>query len=173
MPIVEANVVPDVLVRAGIRSLLDGMLRSLDARDHEANVAAKLAYVQDLKQRGIAESTAAANEQHYEVPAAFYDSCMGIHKKYSCGYWPRGDSMSLSESEEAALELVVERARLDEEGITRVLDMGCGWGSATLYIAARFPKINVTSVSNSNSQREFIMQQVCGPPSFWVHARVW
>ena len=112
----------------------------------------------DLKTRPIAIFTQDANKQHYEVPAALYDTVMGPHKKYSCGYWPR-PGMSLEESEVAALELMCNRAGITDTGM-RVLDMGCGWGSATLFIAARFPRNSVVGVSNSASQRAYILGEV-------------
>lgn len=83
---------------------------------------------------------------------------MGPHKKYSCGYWPRSDT-SLEASEVAALELVVTRAGITDSGM-RILDMGCGWGSCSLYIASRFPRNTVLGVSNSASQRAYILDQV-------------
>lgn len=92
------------------------------------------------------------------VPAAFYSFVMGKHKKYSSGYWPPGVD-SLDASEEAALAQVCERAGITNTPGLRVLDMGCGWGSFSLYCAARFPAVSVTGVSNSNSQREYIMGQ--------------
>ena len=97
-----------------------------------------------------------ANEQHYEVPAAFFAEVMGDHLKYSCGYWPSGVT-TLTESENAALKVTVTRAGI-ENGM-QVLDLGCGWGSLSLWIATKFPECAVTSVSNSSSQREFIMGQ--------------
>lgn len=157
MPIVEANLVPDFLVRFGIRQLLKASLRESDKGSFELNVAEKLAYVKDLKTRVIAQSTQEANEQHYEVPADFYQTCLGEWRKYSCGYWPGGVS-TLTESEEAALHLVCDRAQITNTSMS-VLDMGCGWGSATLFIASHFPAVHVTAVSNSNSQREYIEQQ--------------
>jgi cyclopropane-fatty-acyl-phospholipid synthase len=93
------------------------MLDSLDKGSHEANVAAKMAYVADLRSRGLAEVPAKANEQHYEVPAEFYSLVMGQYKKYSCGLWPADKpDMTLDESEAAALELVCERAQLTNSG---------------------------------------------------------
>lgn len=118
-----------------------------------------MAYVADLKRRAIAEHARDANAQHYEVPAAFYDLALGPHKKYSSGVWPAGaprGAAGLAASEEAALALVCERARIAGDAPLRVLDMGCGWGSATLYIAARFPRATVVAVSNSRSQKEHI-----------------
>jgi len=160
LPLVYRGLVPDALIRYGIRSLLSGMV-STQSVAPSARLAAKQAYVADLKQRGLAEHTVDANEQHYEVPAPFYEFVMGKHKKYSCGLWPedgRGEC-TLDESEAAALALVCERAGLVNEAGLRVLDMGCGWGSFSLYAAARFPLVTFTGVSNSNSQREYIMGQ--------------
>jgi cyclopropane-fatty-acyl-phospholipid synthase len=97
-----------------------------------------------------------ANEQHYEVPAGFFEQVMGDHLKYSCCYWP-GTSMTLTEAEEAALETSVARAGI-EDGMD-VLDLGCGWGSLSLWVAEHFPNASVTAVSNSTSQREFIRAQ--------------
>jgi len=118
--------------------------------------------ISDLKTRNIAEQTGKANEQHYEVPAELYLNMLGPWLKYSSGYWPK-DDCSLQESEEAMLELVCERAELDslKEGDT-VLDLGCGWGSCALYIANKYRHLNVSCVSNSNSQREFIMKKAEG-----------
>lgn len=132
-----------------------------------------MAYVRDLRTRDVAEQTRAANEQHYEVPAPFYDLCLGPWKKYSCGLWPPGVDVAspggpvgseaarsaLAASEEAALELVIERARLAGGEPLRVLDMGCGWGSATLFIASRLPQVQMVAVSNSHSQRAYIEGQ--------------
>ena len=158
LPLIYRGLVPDFLIRAGIRGQLAAMKAAQDLTPPYARIAAKMAYVADLKQRGLAEHTRAANEQHYEVPAAFYEYVMGDHKKYSCGIWPAGGgACSLSESEAAALALVCERARLTNTAGLRVLDMGCGWGSFSLYAAARFPLVQFTGVSNSASQRAFIL----------------
>jgi cyclopropane-fatty-acyl-phospholipid synthase len=161
LPLIRANYVPDFLLRAGIRSLLASMASAQAAVPWPARVAATQAYAADLRTRALAESTQAANEQHYEVPAAFYAFVMGTHRKYSCGIWPADAAApcSLDESEAAALALVCERAGLSAatRAGARVLDMGCGWGSFSLYAAARFPQVKVTGVSNSASQRAFIL----------------
>jgi cyclopropane-fatty-acyl-phospholipid synthase len=162
LPLVHAGLVPDFLLRAGIRSLLGARASAQDALSLPARVAAKAAYVADLKTRGLAEQTGAANEQHYEVPADFYAFVMGAHRKYSCGLWPAdGAPATLDESEAAALALVCERAGLSAAtpAGARVLDMGCGWGSFSLFAAGRFPQLRVTGVSNSASQRAYILGQ--------------
>jgi len=96
-----------------------------------------------------------ANEQHYEVPAEFFAAVMGEHLKYSCCYWA-DDVTDLSAAEARALQLTTERAEV-EDGMN-ILDLGCGWGSLSLWIAERFPNASITSVSNSASQRKFIVE---------------
>lgn len=168
-PLVQRDLVPDFLLRAGVRAVCREMLQRQDARALQQQVADKAAYVRDLMARPLmAEATADANRQHYEVPAAFFELVMGRHKKYSCGIWPelepgapRGAAATtLDESEAAALALVCERARLAELAAgARVLDMGCGWGSFSLFAAARYPRLAFTAVSNSASQKRFIDEQ--------------
>ena len=104
----------------------------------------------------MAVLTDKANEQHYEVPAGFFDLVLGVHKKYSCCYWD-GPVNNLDEAEEAALDITCQRA--DVQDGMKVLDLGCGWGSLSLWIAGHFPQCSVTSVSNSASQREFIEKE--------------
>jgi len=97
--------------------------------------------------------TDAANEQHYEVSAAFYKYALGPRFKYSSGYWPKADS-TFAESEVAMLEMYCERAQLSD-GL-KIVDLGCGWGSLTLFLAEKYPGSQITSISNSSSQKEFI-----------------
>ncbi len=112
-----------------------------------------MGHVAALKASPIALSTDAANQQHYEVPAAFFEKVLGPKLKYSGGYWPPGVN-SLADSEEAMLALTMERARLADG--QRVLELGCGWGSLSLSMAERFPRSRITAVSNSHGQRSFI-----------------
>jgi cyclopropane-fatty-acyl-phospholipid synthase len=98
----------------------------------------------------------AANEQHYEVPAEFYRYCLGRRLKYSSAFFSRGDE-TLDQAEEAMLELYVHRAEIADG--QNILELGCGWGSLSLFLAERFPNAHITGVSNSNSQREFILAQ--------------
>jgi cyclopropane fatty-acyl-phospholipid synthase-like methyltransferase len=114
----------------------------------------KLAFIQELKTMDIAIQQDKANDQHYEVPDEFYRLVLGPCLKYSSGYWP-SPKTTLAESEIHMLELYCERAGL-QDGM-RLIDLGCGWGSVTLYMAAKYPNSQITSVSNSNSQREYIM----------------
>ncbi len=146
--------VPDPLVRFGIRRLLAGRLRS-ERRRGPADPAARAALrAAQLRAEPLAIETDAANRQHYEVPAGFYRLVLGPYLKYSCGYWPEGVT-TLAGSEEAMLALSAERAEV-ADGQT-VLDLGCGWGSLSLYLAARFPRCRILAVSNSRGQGEFIL----------------
>ena len=145
--LIEKNLLPDWLVRLGIRRLLASRLREETARYDRA------AYVADLKTRPLAEQTAAANEQHYEVPTAFYQRCLGRRLKYSGCLYPNGRE-TLDQAEEAMLALYAERAQLADG--QRILELGCGWGSLCLYNAEKFPRARITAISNSRTQKEFI-----------------
>ena len=145
--LLEKNLLPDWLIRIGIRRLLAQRIREETAQYDRA------AYVADLKSRPIAEETRAANEQHYEVPTDFYRLCLGRRLKYSGCFYQTG-AESLNEAEEAMLALYVERGRL-EDGQS-ILELGCGWGSLSLYLAERFPHSRITGVSNSRTQKEYI-----------------
>ena len=141
------HLLPDPLLRLGIRRLLAQRLREERARFD------LVAYVADLKTRPLAEQTAAANEQHYEVPTPFYQLCLGPRLKYSGCLYPTGRE-TLAEAEEAMLALYAERAQLADG--QRILELGCGWGSLALYNAEKFPRARITGVSNSRTQKEFI-----------------
>ena len=151
--LLETNLVPDALIRAGIRRLLASTLREKSHPGVEAQRAALLQYVADLKKRGIAEQTQAANEQHYEVPTRFYQLCLGRRLKYSSGLWD--DSVTtLDEAEERMLALTCERASLANG--QQILELGCGWGSLSLWMAEHFPGARITAVSNSRTQKQHI-----------------
>jgi len=145
--LLEKNLLPDWLIRIGIRRLLAQRLREEAARYDRA------AYVADLKTRSLAEQTAAANEQHYEVPTRFYQLCLGPRLKYSGCLYPTGRE-PLAQAEEAMLALYAERAQLADG--QRILELGCGWGSLCLYNAEKFPRARITAISNSRTQKEFI-----------------
>jgi len=149
----ETGLVPDSVIRAGIRRLLERKLKEIHAGDVEKSAIIKNRFVQMMGTSPIALVPHLANEQHYEVPAAFFSEVLGINRKYSCCYWPKGVE-DLESAEESALQVTVERAGI-EDGM-KVLDLGCGWGSLSLWIAEHFPKASVTSVSNSQSQRDYI-----------------
>lgn len=152
-PILDAGVLPDALMRWQIRARLRGILRRLDAGTIDEQSERDRAFLAELRAAPIAVETRAANEQHYEVPPEFFELCLGPRLKYSGCLWPAGVD-SLARAEEAMLALTAQRARL-EDG-QRVLELGCGWGSLTLWMLERFPRLRVTAVSNSAPQRGFI-----------------
>jgi cyclopropane-fatty-acyl-phospholipid synthase len=149
----ERGLVPDAIVRLGIRALLRERLRELEAASCERAMEQHQAFLAQAKISPIAVATDAANRQHYEVPAAFFELVLGPHRKYSCALWDP-QTTDLAQAEAAMLARVAERAQL-EDG-QRVLDLGCGWGSFALWCAKRHPRSRVLAVSNSKSQAEFI-----------------
>ena len=107
------------------------------------------AFVRELKSLPIAIQTKAANEQHYEVPTKYYEYALGQRKKYSCCIYPSANT-TLDEAENHAFELVCQRAEISDG--MKVVDLGCGWGSLTLYLLEKYPNIKMTSISNSTTQ---------------------
>lgn len=150
---VEEGRVPDVLVRAGIRQILSQRLREVDTGSAESDRAAQRAFFAEAAKGPIALVPDRANEQHYEVPAALFEIVLGRHLKYSSGLWPAGTD-ELDDAEAAMLSLSCERAGMADGA--RVLDLGCGWGSLSLWLAERYPSSRITGLSNSTSQRAFI-----------------
>jgi cyclopropane-fatty-acyl-phospholipid synthase len=156
MRLVETDRLPDWLIRAAVRAVLNRTLRRQYCASWEARETAKAALVEKLRASPIAIRTADPNQQHYEVPTEFFRRVLGPWLKYSCCYWPEGIE-SLEAAEEAMLRLTCERAGL-EDGM-HVLDLGCGWGSLTLWIAQHYPHCNIMAVSNSSTQRAYIAQR--------------
>jgi cyclopropane-fatty-acyl-phospholipid synthase len=151
----ERRLVPDALVRFGIRRLLRERLRS-EVAGGRGSDASPQDFVAEMRASPIALATDAANDQHYELPAEFFRTVLGPYLKYSSCLWSEGvDSLALAE--EAMLELSCERAGI-KDGM-EVLDLGCGWGSLTMWIASRYPSCRVLAVSNSRSQAEFIRER--------------
>ena len=151
----EKGLLPDSLIRLGIRRLCSQRLlqTSGSSSDMEKEHAA---WIEVLKKSPIALVPEKANEQHYEVPPRLFELVLGKRLKYSSGLWPEGVA-SLDQSESAMLDLTSERAGLVDG--QDVLELGCGWGSLTLYMAQHFPKSKITAVSNSNDQRQFIEER--------------
>lgn len=146
--VVEAGV-PDPFVRLAIRANLATRLR----RERRKGASAKRAFVEELRRSPVAAEPAKPNEQHYEVAPEFFELVLGPRLKYSSCLWENGTG-TLAEAEEAMLALTAERARI-EDGM-EILDLGCGWGSLTLWLAERFPAARITAVSNSQLQRKWI-----------------
>ncbi len=144
------------MLRKGIRSLLEQRLREEDKGSPEANQQHFGRLLDELRQSPIAIDTNSANEQHYEVPTEFYQLCLGRHLKYSSGYWREGIK-DLDTSERDMLELTCSRAELKNG--QSVLELGCGWGSLSLFMADKFPDSHFKVVSNSRTQKQYIDQQ--------------
>jgi len=150
---VESGLVPDALLRIGIRRLLRARLAQEEAGSAEGNLARKLALIERLRRSPIAVDALAANAQHYEVPARFFELALGRQMKYSCALWGP-ETRSLDDAEENMLAETARRAEIADG--QRILELGCGWGSLSLYLARHFPHSKILGVSNSHSQREFI-----------------
>jgi cyclopropane-fatty-acyl-phospholipid synthase len=150
--IVDSGLVPESILRAAIRGVCALRLRQ-ERRGVDEAQARHQALVAELRDSDIAIETAAANVQHYEVPPAFFETVLGPHLKYSSCYWPEGVD-DLGAAEAAMLALTAERADLADG--QAILDLGCGWGSLSLWAAARYPNSRITAVSNSSTQRAFI-----------------
>ena len=152
----ERSVLPDPFIRWGIRNLLRQRLRGLHdlAQDDPQGYTAR--FVEQLNHYRIAEDTDLANEQHYQLPATFFEAILGPRLKYSACYWDQKNS-TLSEAETAMLRLTCQRAEV-EDGM-KIMDLGCGWGSLSLWLAEHYPRAHITAVSNSREQGRFILQR--------------
>jgi len=150
----ERGLLPDVLVRAGIRRLCAARVAVETDASQETIANAFQGEIDGLCDSPIAMETDAANRQHYELPAEFFRRCLGPRLKYSACYFARGNE-TLAEAEEAMLALYTERAELANG--QEILELGCGWGSLTLWMGEHYPNSHITAVSNSRSQREFIL----------------
>ncbi len=145
----ERMPLPDVLIRSAIRQLCSRTAVRLAAGDIERDAV----FARDMAARAIAEHAAAANAQHYEVPAAFFGCVLGPNRKYSSCFY-RAPNTTLAEAEEEALRQTADHAGLADG--QAILELGCGWGSLSLWMARRFPAARVVAVSNSHSQRTYI-----------------
>jgi len=151
--LLERNLLPDWLIRYGIRRMLAQRLREEDKGSPEAQQEHLMQLISRLRQGPLAIETAAANAQHYEVPARFFELVLGPQLKYSSALWPAGVH-TLEQAEQSMLALTCQRAELADG--QQILELGCGWGSLSLYMAQKFPSSRIVSVSNSRSQKQFI-----------------
>ncbi|TAL83023.1 MAG: class I SAM-dependent methyltransferase [Rhodanobacter sp.] len=152
----ERGHIPDALLRQGIRRLCAQRLREEQEGGLDAQAARFAERIEMLRHSPVAIHTDAANTQHYELPPAFFQQCLGRQLKYSSCYYPRGDE-SLEQAEDAMLALYGQRAELADG--QQILELGCGWGSLTLWMAERYPNARITAVSNSHQQRAHIEAQ--------------
>jgi cyclopropane-fatty-acyl-phospholipid synthase len=152
----ERNVLPDWLIRIGIRRQLSDRLVAEREPRLEGQCVKMQSMIEELKEMPIAIQTAAANDQHYEVPTVFFQLCLGKNLKYSSGLWDE-TVCGLDEAEERMLKLSCERAML-KDGID-ILELGCGWGSLSLWMARHYPNSRITAVSNSAAQKRHIDEE--------------
>jgi cyclopropane-fatty-acyl-phospholipid synthase len=152
----EQGLVPDAIIRGAIRRLLRARLAELRPDDaaHAAELGAR--FVAAMNVAPVAPLPEKANEQHYELPPEFFAIALGPHRKYSCGHWLPGIEQ-LGDAEQSALEVTCERAGLADG--QQILELGCGWGSLTLFMAQRYPRASILAVSNSAPQRRYILAE--------------
>ena len=151
MEAAERGIAPDTLIRFGIRRLRGQRLAQERARGAGAS-----AFAARMRQGPVAPVPEKANEQHYEAPPELFQAALGPRLKYSCCLWPEGVT-ALPEAEEAALEDTCRRAEIADG--QSILELGCGWGSLSLWMAERYPASRITAVSNSRPQRAFIEER--------------
>ena len=149
----ERGLAPDVITRAAIRKLCQRRRREHDQGDEIANARSLQEFVETMRTGPIAPVPEMANEQHYELPPEFFAMVLGPHRKYSSCSWPT-EAASLEEAEAASLDITCERAELNDG--QNILELGCGWGSLSLWMAEQFPNSRITAVSNSAPQRRFV-----------------
>ncbi len=153
---VERGRIPDPIVRTGIRKLLRQRRIEIGADDLESAARRKADFVRSMAKGPTAPVPHLANQQHYEVPAEFFCEVLGPHRKYSSCYWEPGVD-DIGAAEQAALERTCRHAGI-ADGM-RILELGCGWGSLTLWMAEKYPRARIEAVSNSASQRRYILAQ--------------
>ena len=149
----ENGTLPDFLIKIGIERLCNERLKWANRIGPEALQEHHQKWVSILKDSPIALVPEKANEQHYELPTDFFKLCLGKNLKYSCGYWNL-NTKDLDASEVIMLEKTANRAQISDN--MDILELGCGWGSLTCYMAKKYPNSNITAVSNSNDQRLYI-----------------
>lgn len=152
----ERGWAPDWAARAAIRRLCSTRLREVRRSSAEEVERQQRSFLDDMARSPIAPAPRQANEQHYELPPEFFAAVLGPRLKYSCCFWENGTS-TLAEAEEAALRITCERAELCDD--QEILELGCGWGSLTLWMAEHYPRSRITALSNSAPQRQWIEQQ--------------
>ncbi|KAL2237122.1 (S)-coclaurine N-methyltransferase isoform X1 [Sesamum indicum] len=152
----ERNLLPDAVVRRLTRLLLASRLRSGYRSSAELQLSDLLQFAHSLREMPIAIKTEKPKSQHYEVPTSYFKLVLGKHLKYSCCFFPNKSS-TLEDAEKAMLELYCERSQIKDG--QSVLDVGCGWGSLSIYIAQKYPNCQVTGICNSITQKAHIEEQ--------------
>lgn len=157
LDLVESGLLPDWVLRMGIRRLLTSELKTFRRMGVEDYSRYFLEKIDQFSRGPLAVQTEKANEQHYEIPPEFFLAVLGPRMKYSGGYWPSPET-TLAESEEAMLELTCRRAEV-EDGM-KILDLGCGWGALSLYAAEKYPAAEILAVSGSKGQARYIEGEI-------------
>lgn len=156
LKLAEKGYLSDALIRKGIQRLCKSRLQEISEQDCEQAQSSLVQFLQAMARAEIAPLPEKANAQHYEVPADFYQYCLGSNRKYSSCFW-LPETRTLDEAEQLALTQTCAHAQLHDG--QHILELGCGWGSLTLWMASHYPQAQITGVSNSASQREYIMGQ--------------
>jgi cyclopropane-fatty-acyl-phospholipid synthase len=154
--LLDRDLVPDAVIRAGIRRIVSARLREQEAGGIDGQSERFAGLLDWLRRAPVAATPEAANAQHYELPPAFFEAMLGPQLKYSSCWWPNGVG-SLADAESRMLQLTAERARIGNGH--RILELGCGWGSLTLHLARACPDARIVALSNSAPQREHIMNK--------------
>lgn len=152
----ERGLLPDPVIRYGIRRLAQQRLDTLPLKNPKARDQYLESFINDLKSSPIALVPEKANEQHYEIPPQFFELVLGRHRKYSGCLWSEGVT-DLDQAEVCALDETLRHAGISDG--QSILELGCGWGSLSLYMARRFPNSRIVGISNSSSQRESILER--------------
>lgn len=153
LSLAEQNLIPDWLIRRGIRALLGKRLKTLQRQAAGSTDSYTRSLIEQLSASAVAEQVQSANQQHYEVPSSFFQSMLGPRLKYSACYFAQPE-VTLPRAEEAMLQMTAQRAQLADG--QQILELGCGWGSLTLWMAEEFPSATIVAVSNSQTQVAFV-----------------
>ena len=156
MKLLYTNLIPDWLIRAILRWTTARKIRQLERQPQEIQEKKRRALLNKFDQSPIAIVPHLPNQQHYEVPPDFFQLVLGPRLKYSCCWWEEPGT-TLDQAEEAMLELTCQRAGVQDG--QAILDLGCGWGSLSLWIAENYPACQITALSNSRDQIEFVAQK--------------
>ena len=149
-PLLARGLIPDWILRRGVRSQGKERLNMMNKVDSTKEYSK---FINEASTGNIAVNTDDANNHHYEVDSEFFKYCLGKNLKYSCCFWDE-NTLDLDAAEDNMLEIYSKRAEITDG--MNILDIGCGWGSLSLFLAQKYPKSEITGVSNSSSQKIFI-----------------
>lgn len=148
----ERRLLPDSLIRWGIQNQLKQHSLLLENQSKSDSW-----WIEKLSRGPIAECTDTSKEQHYEVPTEYFKTVLGSHLKYSACFWNES-TPSLEMAEANMLRLSCEHAELKNG--QAVLELGCGWGSLSLWMAEHYPQSSITAMSHSKTQKAYIDSEI-------------